>query len=35
VFAITNVPTKRATPPNASRKSLMIERKPFVSFVAC
>ena len=35
VFAITKVPTKRATPPNASRKSLMIERKPFVSLVAC
>ena len=35
VFAITNVPTKSATPANASRKSLKIDRKPFVSFVAC
>ncbi len=33
VFAMTKLPTKSATPPNASRKSLMMERKPFVSFV--
>ncbi len=35
VFAITKTPTNSATPANASRKSLKIERKPFVSFVAC
>ncbi len=35
VFAITKLPTKSATPANASRKSLKIDRKPFVSFVAC
>ena len=35
VLAMTNPPTKSATPPNARRKSLMMERKPFVSFVAC
>ena len=35
VFAMTKMPTKSATPANASRKSLKIERKPFVSFVAC
>jgi hypothetical protein len=35
VFAITKMPTKSATPANASRKSWMIERKPFVSLVDC
>ncbi len=35
VFAMTKLPTKSATPANASRKSLKIERNPFVSFVAC
>ena len=35
VFAITKLPTNSATPPNASRKSWMMLRKPLVSLVAC
>ncbi len=35
VLAITKLPTNSATPPNASRKSWKIVRKPLVSFVAC
>ena len=35
VFAITKLPTNSAIPPNASRKSWKMLRKPLVSFVAC
>ena len=35
VFAITKMPTKSATKPNASRKYSRIERNPFVSLAAC
>ncbi len=35
VLAITKLPTNSATPPNASRKSWKIVRKPLVSLVAC
>ena len=35
VLAITKLPTNRATPPKASRKSWKMLRKPLVSLVAC
>ncbi len=35
VFAITKAPTNSATPPNASRKSWRMVRKPLVSLDAC
>ena len=35
VLAITKAPTNSATPPNASRKSWRMFRKPLVSFDAC
>jgi hypothetical protein len=35
VFAITKMPTKSATKPNASRKYSRIVKKLFVSLAAC